>query len=91
MAFSPIDLVNRGPQPSDCRDTMHVSMGADFKIPRASRVLRAAGGVMLMAMTDGTFAVGCALREGAEVGRLTPIFETREQADFYFDEQKEIK
>lgn len=91
MAFSQIDLVNRGPQPSDCRDTMHVSMGANFKTPRANRVLRASGGIMMMAMTDGTFAVGRGLREGAEVGRLTPIFEAREAADIYFDQLQDVK
>jgi hypothetical protein len=91
MAFSQIDLTNRGQQPADSRQKMHISGIPHFTIPRASSVLRAFGGVMMMAMTDGTFAVGRALREGAEVTKSASIFKSREAADVYFDQLQDVK
>jgi len=91
MPISKLDLINRGPIKPDNQDTMHVSIGASFKIPRATRALRACNGLIMVSMTDGTFAVGRALREGAEVGRLTPVFDTREAADKFFNETKDAK
>jgi len=92
MKLTKDELMERGHSvaQSSKLDSMHVSSTPHFVIPRASRILRAYKGVMLAQMTDSTYAVGRALREGAEVGKLTPVFKTREQADLYFESKKEI-
>jgi len=84
-------LENARRESPDCRDTMHLTGSAQFKIPRINRALRASGGLIMASMTNGKFAVDKALREGAEVGRLTPVFDSREAADKFFNETKEAK
>lgn len=56
--------------------------------PRVNRIMRVCRGVFMAGLTDGTYAVGRTIREGAPIDALTVTLSNEKLANEYFEDIK---